>query len=167
LTGRTDISSIALYYPGKDLLDTEVLLVKEFRTPVRNATGFVYELPGGSAKEDSGQTLKVALDELNEETSFSIDNSRVKEIGGLQLAGTILSHISTLYAAEITKEERDQLVAIEKSGKSFGIEADTEKTYVAVMSIRKMMAEKVVDFSTLGMIMFALFGKNNWYSDIV
>lgn len=109
----------------------------------------------------------MALDELNEETSFSIDNSRVKEIGGLQLAGTILSHISTLYAAEITKEERDQLVAIEKSGKSFGIEADTEKTYVAVMSIRKMMAEKVVDFSTLGMIMFALFGKNNWYSDIV
>ena len=165
--GRTDISSIALYYPGKDLLDTEILLVKEFRTPVRNNTGFVYELPGGSAKEDSGQTLKVALDELTEETSFSIDKSRVREICGLQLAGTVLSHISTLYAAEITKEERDQLVELEKSKKTFGIEADTEKTYVSVMSIRKMMVEKIVDFSTLGMIMFALLGDNNWYSDFV
>lgn len=167
--GRSDISSIALLYRPEEggssyLWDTEVLLVREFRSPARTCTGFIAELPGGSAKEDKGETKKVALEELLEETSFTLDPARLKELGTLQLAGTLSAHTSTLFYARITKSERDKLVRVANSGETFGIEADTEKTYVEVRKLRDLISQKEivtsVDWSAMGMILWAMLNSN-------
>ena len=171
--GRSDISSVALLYRPEEegasyLWDTEVLLVKEFRSPARTDTGYIIELPGGSAKEDKGETKKVALEELHEETSFTIDPARLKELGTLQLAGTLSAHTSTLFYGRVTKAERDKLVAIANSGETFGIEADTEKTYVEVIKLRDLVSyngtpapsKTCVDWSTLGMILWSMLNSD-------
>jgi 8-oxo-dGTP pyrophosphatase MutT (NUDIX family) len=165
ILGRPDISSVALLYRPEEegsnyLWDTEVLLVKEFRSPARTRTGFISELPGGSTKEDKGETKKVALEELHEETSFTLDPSRLKELGTLQLAGTLSAHTSTLFYTRITKAERDKLVAIANSGETFGIEEDTEKTYVEMRKLRDLITSKEIlsniDWSTMGMILWSM-----------
>ena len=169
ILGRPDISSVALLYRPEGeglsyLWDTEVLLVKEFRSPARTNTGFISELPGGSTREDKGETKKVALEELHEETSFTIDPTRLRELGTLQLAGTLSAHTSTLFYARITKAERDKLREIEKSGETFGVEADTEKTYVEVRKFRDLITSKEtlsnVDWSTMGMILWSMLNSN-------
>jgi 8-oxo-dGTP pyrophosphatase MutT (NUDIX family) len=153
--GRPDISSIVLYHRpiGVSTLDVEVLLVKEFRSPARTPTGYIVEVPGGSTKQDKGETLRVALAELEEETSFSIEPSRLTEVSTLQMAGTLSAHVSTLFAGTLTWIEVERLKAIEASGRTFGVEADTEKTYVMVRTIRQIMQEQLVDWSNLGMIL--------------
>jgi 8-oxo-dGTP pyrophosphatase MutT (NUDIX family)/nucleoside 2-deoxyribosyltransferase len=167
--GRSDISSVALLYRPEEegssyLWDTEVLLVKEFRSPARTRTGFIAELPGGSAHEDKGETKKVALEELREETSFTLDPARLKELGTLQLAGTLSAHTSTLFYSRITKDERDKLVSIAKSGETFGVEADTEKTYVEIRKLRDLITPKEnlpnIDWSSMGMILWAMLNSN-------
>jgi len=169
--GRSDVSSVALLYRPeeeglKHLWDTEVLLVKEFRSPARTNTGYIIELPGGSAKEDKGETKKVALEELHEETSFTIDPARLKELGTLQLAGTLSAHTSTLFYGRITKAERDHLMGIAQSGETFGIEVDTEKTYVEVIKLRDLVNDSSsidktsVDWSTLGMILWSILNSD-------
>ena len=171
--GRSDTSSVALLYRPEEegssyLWDTEVLLVKEFRSPARTDSGYVIELPGGSAKEDKGETRRVAIEELHEETSFTLDPNRLKELGTLQLAATLSAHTSTLFYARITKAERDKLVAIAKSGETFGVEADTEKTYVEIFKLKNLVTApemgrgwvSVVDWSTLGMILWSLINSN-------
>lgn len=150
--GRPDMSSIALFYPKESLLDTEVLLVREFRSPARTLSGNIIELPGGASKNSTEETLHVAVEELKEETSFVIDPSRLVELNTLQIAGTLSAHTSTLFAARLTKEERDLLCSIASSGKTFGVEEDTEKTYVEIYTIRQMIELKLVDWSTLGMV---------------
>jgi 8-oxo-dGTP pyrophosphatase MutT (NUDIX family) len=170
---RTDISSVVLLYRPEEegssyLWDTEVLLVKEFRSSARTDSGYIIELPGGSAKEDKGETRRVALEELHEETSFTLDPTRLKELGTAQLAGTLSAHTSTLFYARITKSERDKLVAIANSGETFGIEADTEKTYVEVIKLGQLVTAPemgrgwvpIVDWSTMGMILWAMLNSN-------
>jgi len=161
--GRTDISSIALFYRPEEkvgtsdyLFDTEVLLVREFRSPARTPSGDIMELPGGSSKTDTGETLRVAVEELKEETSFGIDPARMTELGTLQIAGTLSAHTSTLFASRLTKEERDQIWKIASSGKTFGVEEDTEKTYVEIRTLRQIMEHNMVDWSTLGMILTSI-----------
>jgi hypothetical protein len=48
---RPDISTIVLHGPVHrgDLGSTEIVLIREFRTPANNPTGFVWECPGGSS----------------------------------------------------------------------------------------------------------------------
>ena len=43
---RRDISAVMLWKKRPNLLDSEIVLVKEFRNPARTADGFVHELPG-------------------------------------------------------------------------------------------------------------------------
>jgi nucleoside 2-deoxyribosyltransferase len=156
---RTDVSSIALFYKPHDstsILDTEVLLVKEFRTPVRNPEGFVFELPGGSSKTNNEQSFVVVTEELKEETSFCIDPSRIQYVESLQVMSTLLPHTCTLFSCAITKNERNELLNLQRSGKTFGVASDTEITYPVIISIRDMFDKKLVDWSTLGMIFSAI-----------
>lgn len=53
---------------GAQMLDTEIIVIKEFRSPCRNGDGFVYELPGGSSFKPTSDVLQTAADELFEET---------------------------------------------------------------------------------------------------
>ena len=56
------------YVPGPHMLDTEIIVIKEYRSPCRNQSGFVYELPGGSSFKPNTDVYQTAADELFEET---------------------------------------------------------------------------------------------------
>lgn len=158
--GRTDLSSIALLYipfeQVKELDQIEVLLVKEFRSPVRNSSGFVYELPGGSSKDSDEETLKVALHELEEETSFSFPESRLQAVTSRQVAATLSAHTNSLFVGQLTKKERDFLYGLKTSGKTFGVISDTEKTYVELMSLKEILDNNLLDWNNIGMIFSAI-----------
>jgi 8-oxo-dGTP pyrophosphatase MutT (NUDIX family) len=164
--GRSDISCIALFWrpskeqTGPDKLsfyyDSEFVLVKEFRSPARTPDGYIYELPGGSSKEDIEDTKKLAIKELEEETSFTLNPARLIPVGALQVAGTLSAHKASLFIARITTEERDQIKAIADKGEALGVEEDTERTFVQVLRLRDLMEKDMVDWMTLGMIQLAL-----------
>lgn len=154
--GRTDITSIALYYRPTigSVLDIKFVLVREFRSPARTDSGFISEFPSGSTAQGIG--VESAVEELEEETSFKLDPSRLKLVDQLQLAGTLSAHTSRLFAAELTKEEHDFFAELASSNRTFGVERDTEKTYVELRTLQEIIANRLVDWTTLGMILETL-----------
>lgn len=162
---RKDISTVVLYQSwvpedlagitGAQLRDvlmaTELALVKEFRSPVRNADGFVYELAGGSSNKDR-DPFAVARDEVHEETGLLISKDRFREIGGRQVAATLSAHQAHLFAVELSNSEMDQVRQIAASGETRGVEEDTERTYMEVKTLGEMLDEGLVDWSMVGMV---------------
>ena len=67
---RPDVCCTLAYVPGRSLIDTEIIVIKEFRSPCRNENGFVYELPGGSSFKPNSDVYQTAADELREETGL-------------------------------------------------------------------------------------------------
>ena len=65
---RPDVCCTLAYVPGPHMLDTEIIVIKEYRSPCRNQSGFVYELPGGSSFKPNTDVYQTAADELFEET---------------------------------------------------------------------------------------------------
>lgn len=151
---RKDISSILPYY--KEGNETFVVLVKEFRSPVRNEAGLVYELPGGSALKPGVNPQENAQHELEEETGIHIDDlSRFIFVKNKQLCATLSSHHSYLYKVELTKEEFLQAKKHTEEQKSFGITEDTELIYLDIMPVSQIM-NFPLDYSMTGMILGAL-----------
>lgn len=150
---RPDVSNVVLYRKRATLGETQVALVREFRTPVSNSEGFVYELPGGSSKAATDPRV-VAVEEIHEETGLSLAPERLRVVESRQLAATVSAHRSTVYAAELTEGELARLQA--DQGNVHGIEADSERTYVEVRSIDEIMKRDLVDWSALGMILRAV-----------
>ena len=142
---RPDISSVVMWYKDGDTI--EVVLVKEFRSPAATEDGFIRELPGGSADATPEET---AAEEIHEETGFYLDPSRLHAVSARQLAGTLSSHKSHLYSAELDKEEVEWFKS--QDGVVHGIEEDTERTFVEVYTVSQLINEDIVDWSTLGMI---------------
>jgi 8-oxo-dGTP pyrophosphatase MutT (NUDIX family) len=150
---RPDVSAVVMWAPkpwSSQIRDAKVVLVREFRTPVRNGAGYVYELPGGSAKDTTLDTLRVACEEIEEETGFKPDPARLRPHDDRQIAATTLSHHAALFSYHLMEEE---LAAIEADKAVHGVEADTERTYVDVRTIGEIVDQKLVDWSTLGMIL--------------
>ncbi len=158
---RPDISAVVMYClpsvtwtpRGSTIFNTRVVLVKEFRSPVSNTAGYVYELPGGSAK---GDPRAVAAEEVEEETGLRVSADRLTLKPTRQLAATLSAHRGTLFAVELSTSEIDLLAAEAAAGVTHGVEADTERTYVEVRTVREIVEENLVDWSTLGMIFNAL-----------
>lgn len=153
---RPDISSVVMYHIPqtafqRDPLPVEyqVILIKEYRPTASTPDGFVHELPSGSsnkAKDDK----EIASEEVHEETGFYLKPDRLKEHEARQLAPTFSAHKSHLYSVELTDEELEWF----KSQKDIphGVEKVTERTFVEVKTIGEVLEEKLVDWSTLGMI---------------
>lgn len=153
---RTDISSILAYSQprfGKRWDEAQVVLVREFRSPSSSPDGFVWELPGGSSIKPGQDPLYVASHELAEETGLRIPADRFRYRGSRQLAATLSSHHANFFSVELTWHEMETMLEAEKSGKTFGVLADSEITYIRVRTVREILAEKLVDWTTLGMIM--------------
>jgi 8-oxo-dGTP pyrophosphatase MutT (NUDIX family) len=145
---RSDIASIVAYCPGKDLLSTRVLTVREFRVPARTFDGFVHELPGGSSFKDGEDPKVTAAHELEEETGLKIDPTRFLKYPARQLAATLSSHVAHIFAVELTEEEMQSV-----NGTKAGVAADTEITYVGVATFEDILRGKVpFDLSSIGMI---------------
>ena len=156
---RTDVSNVVLYYPGDNLLNTYVVLVKEFRSPVNNVEGFVYELPGGSSFGNESPE-ETASNEVAEEVGIRIPAFRFRAHEAKQLAATLSTHKSHLYSALLIKDEMSQLDESFVSQKVFGNEEDSERTYVILAQMRDLIYNKIpVDWSTLGMIFKVLEDK--------
>lgn len=150
---RPDVSSVLLYRRAEKLADSEVVLVREFRSPAATADGYIWELPGGSSRNSKAPEV-VASEEVQEETGFAIGHERIRFSETRQLAGTFSAHRASLFAAEISAAELDWFRS--QSGIVHGLIADSECTYVEVKKVGEIMAEQLVDWSTLGMILSVL-----------
>lgn len=156
IVSRPDISAICAYSPDPQthaLLDTKVVLVREFRSPGRTKDGFLHDLPGGSSFKPKEDPLVVASHELQEETGVEIPPARFRKIASRQLAGTFGTHKAHLFAVELKPAELQHMAMLEKRGESFGVAADTEKTYIEVRTIRDILQHELVDHACVGMIM--------------
>lgn len=157
---RTDISTAVLFRkpkPGASLEDTEVVLVKEFRSTVRNKQGFVYENPGGSSFKPGQSQIQVASDEVFEETGIRIAPGRFRCYVPRQLVATLSTHVAYLYAAELTDEEMKMAKQTAINETIFGNIEDSEQTVVHVTTVRDLMGINLpIDWSMFGMIMRAI-----------
>lgn len=156
IVSRPDISAVvALHRNAEGIL--RVILVREFRSPVNNAQGMVYELPAGSCQDDTVGSDENAQHELHEETGLLIaDASRFRQVGRRQLAATFSTHRAHVLAVELEDHEFDRLVA--SQGVAFGETGATEtgeRTYVEISDVARIF-ELPVDYATLGMIYEAL-----------
>jgi 8-oxo-dGTP pyrophosphatase MutT (NUDIX family) len=159
---RPDVSAVVAYCrPPLNTevdwtLDTEVLFVKEFRSPTASPGAMVFEVPSGSSpKEQAGS--EVAISELREETGLEIqDPSRIRYHGVRQIAATLSAHRGHLFSVELTPEEMLSMRWV--AGTPFGNEEDSERTYVEVRTVRDVLAFGHADWSNLGLIFQVLVG---------
>jgi hypothetical protein len=154
VVSRLDISACLMYYFRPDPMDCEIVLVSEFRTPVSNKEGMVYELPGGSTIKPNVDPLVLVMDEVNEETGFKLKQDKINFEGALQLAATVLTHKCHLYSYELDSYELDQLKV--NSNKTFGNIEDTELTYLHVYKVKDIIDKGLLDWSNVGMILKVL-----------
>lgn len=151
---RKDISTIVPIFKDKD--ETYIVLIKEFRSPVRNKAGLVYELPGGSALTPGEDPKENAAHELCEETGINVEDiNRFEFLSQKQICATLSSHHAFTYKVELTKQEFEQVKSDIEKAKVFGVVEDTERTYLEIMPLSKMM-EYPLDYSMLGMIFAAI-----------
>lgn len=149
---RSDIACVLAVCPAPNILDSKILVVKEFRVPARTPDGFVHEIPGGSSLKEGQDPLEIASHELEEETGLVIAPARIKPVGGRQLAATLSSHKADLFVAVVTEQE---LASV--AGRQAGVAADTELTYVSQCTVRDVLEGKVpMDWSMVGMITSSL-----------
>jgi 8-oxo-dGTP pyrophosphatase MutT (NUDIX family) len=156
---RPDISSVLLYSEvespqGDGIVDYEVVLVKEFRSPSSTKDGFIRELPGGSSFKKEDDAMKVAAEEVHEETGFLIDPSRLEKVAGRQVAGTFSAHKSHLFKAHLTFEEMNWFKG--QDGIMHGNIADSEQTFIEVHNVYDLAQNNLVDWATLGQILSVL-----------
>lgn len=148
---RLDISTIVLYRRAENIRDSKVVLIREFRSTVSNATGYVWELPGGSSFKPGGNPLQLAADECEEETGLDVAAHRFVAHGARQLVATLSAHRAHVFSAEIGEDEIDWLHSQE--GVAHGVEKDSERTYTHVVTFGDILDGTVpVDHSMVGMI---------------
>lgn len=148
--GRPDISTVLLYERAKNILDSRIILIKEFRSPASNRSGYVWELAGGSSWKANQNSATIARDECEEEAGISIPHERFRVHQVRQLCATTLSHRAHLFSAKLDKLEMDEVVRNQDVIR--GVEADTERTWAKVHTYGEILASENTDWSMLGMI---------------
>lgn len=164
---RPDISTVLLYktfapdnrlerFTAQEyrdtLMSTEVVLIREFRSPARTLDGCIHELPGGSSLFMNKDPRQLAIEEVKEETGLELPPQRFKLCWARQVAGTLSAHKSHFYTAELTGAEMEQVREAVREAKHFGVEGDSERTYLEVWTLRDLLHTELIDWSTLGMI---------------
>lgn len=148
--GRPDISTVMLYERKESVLDSRIVIVKEFRSPVSNAVGYVFELAGGSSWKQNQNPFEIMVDECAEEAGVHLSPDRFVHREARQLAATTVSHSAHLFSAELTTAEMD---AVEQNANIVrGVEKDSERTWAQVFTYRELLESTTVDWSMLGMI---------------
>jgi hypothetical protein len=154
---RPDISVMTLYQPGRRVDDTNIVLIREFRSPASTPDGLVHELPGGSGPEAS--QLDQVVRETEEEVGLAIDKRRVRAYGSRQLAATVSAHQAYLFAAKITDEELSLLRSMQSI--PHGKAGDTERTWTEIRTFREIRQSQFVDWATIGMITEILLNQDD------
>ncbi len=150
---RYDISTIVLYKQRPDIMDSEIVLIREFRSPARTQDGFVWESAGGSS-HNTTDALKVAAEEIREETGLDIESERLRYVSSRQLAATFSAHMSHLYCVELTDNELAWLKSQKNipHGSDYPDNPTGERAYTEVVTLREIMYNNLVDFANVGMI---------------
>lgn len=151
---RTDIAACVLYYPRLDPMQSEIIIVSEFRTPVSNKKGLVYELPGGSSSKPNQDPIQTMIDEVNEETGFKMNPDKIHKVGQHQLCATLLTHKASVWSYKLDRYELDQFY--QKRGIAFGNHEEGEMCHVHVYKLQNIIDSELVDWSNIGMIMKAV-----------
>ncbi|MBI5513715.1 MAG: NUDIX domain-containing protein [Deltaproteobacteria bacterium] len=152
---RPDLSSVVLHGPLRGGA-TEVLLVREFRSPVRNAEGTVREFPGGSSDDPALSPDEVALEEVREETSLALEPSRLRPLGSRQAMATLSSHHAHGYVAELTDDELTRVRALCAEATVLGVSA-SERITLELRTVASILGDRDVDWSTVGLLAQALW----------
>jgi 8-oxo-dGTP pyrophosphatase MutT (NUDIX family) len=147
---RPDISAILLYERRTPLGDSRIVLVKEFRSPVSNNKGYVFELAGGSSWKMNQNPIEVAVEECHEEVGLRLEPDRFTLHQARQLAATALSHRAHLFSAELTSTEIDEV--IQNAHVVYGEANTSERTWAVVTTYRDILNDTTIDWSMLGMI---------------
>ncbi|WP_236787992.1 nucleoside 2-deoxyribosyltransferase domain-containing protein [Amycolatopsis sp. GM8] len=145
---RPDISTVVAYHRAPELADTEVVIVREFRSPATTADGFVRELPGGSGFKPASP-IEQAVAELAEETGIKVTADRIHVHQARQPAATLSGHQQHVFAIELT---RDELQHARTDANAHGVADDTERTYVEIHRYGDLLERPLVDWATLGAI---------------
>lgn len=140
----------------QEVLGFEVVLVKEFRSPVRTSDGFIHELPGGSSATKS-DPKNVVRGEVYEEAGLPLALDRFIPLGSRQVTGTLSSHHAALFLVHLEEHEMDQARNLAAKGTTFGVVDDTERTYVEVKTVEDLLEQDLVDWTTLGMLFKGLW----------
>lgn len=152
---RPDTAMIVMYRKDEIAEDSDIVLIREFRSPVSNQSGFVWEVPGGSSFKSEQNALDVIVAECLEETSFKIsDPSRIRVHEARQLAATFSGHRAYLFSMEITRQDLEYMKS--QKGVPHGNIGDSEMTYVEVVKLKDILNSEDVDWSVLGMILSVL-----------
>lgn len=154
---RLDISSVVLYKKRPNPYDSEIVMVKEFRSAASNEDCFILELPGGSSPYIV-DPLKVAIEEVKEEVGIKLEPGRLEHIGSRQMAATFASYKSHTYAAELTDQELNWLKNQKgiPHGSDYPDNLTGERAYTEVITLREIRCNDLTDWSNIGMILFEL-----------
>lgn len=160
--GRADVSVTVLFHraPGAPPLDTQIVLVREFRAAVRNRSGFAWMLPGGSAAqagERRSDPRHTAVQEVFEETGLRLASEQLQAVpaGDRQLVASLASYHAQVFRAELSDEQLASLRATAATGKALGA-TPSERCFVSVRRLGELLLDPDFDWSHLGMLMSAL-----------
>lgn len=150
---RPDISTVVLHGPVyvDNIGGTDIVLVREFRSPANNFSGFILESPGGSSSNPTDTPLEIAVTEVLEETGSMMEPTRFVTHETRQMIGTMSLHRSSLFSVELTAKEVEWFRSQE--GVTHGEQGSSEVTHIAVKTLREVMSSQVVDWSQMGMIL--------------
>lgn len=150
---RPDVSTVVALGPDRGGLDTEVVLVREFRSTAVTADGFVLEPPSGSSPDPSLTPEQVAVAELREETGIRVRPERLVPIGTRQLSATFSTHRAHVFALRLTEAEMRRVRA--RAGRRRG--DGEERTYVVVRRVADLLRDENLDWSSLGIVRLASY----------
>jgi 8-oxo-dGTP pyrophosphatase MutT (NUDIX family) len=156
IIGRPDIVAVVLFHPGADLLDTDAVLIREFRSPSRTPDGHTWELPSGSSIATGQSAHTVAVREVQEEVGLLIDPRLLRKHEARQFVGAMSVHQAQVFSVELTPEQIANMRAEEQANTQHGGADQSEITSVRVRKVREILAEPYADWSTVGMILAVL-----------
>jgi 8-oxo-dGTP pyrophosphatase MutT (NUDIX family)/nucleoside 2-deoxyribosyltransferase len=157
ILSRTDTCDVLLYYKQPKLEDTIIVLVKEFRSPVNNNEGYIYELPGGSSIK-SEENIDVIQDEIKEELGIDLTKDRFNFEESRQVIGTLSVHKSHLYSVELNNKDLNLIKEAAKT--THGVAEDTELTYIEIKTLKEIMSNNLLDWANIGKILSILYKRN-------
>lgn len=149
LVTRMDASAVLAWRKDLDIMKSEIVLVREFRSAAAAGDGYVWELPGGSSFDET-DPLTQAAEELGEETGVSLAADRFRARDSRQSFATLMTHKVHLFEVELSSEEI-QLFK-DRAGIVFGEHA-SERCTVHVLTLRELLNHSSLDWSQIGMVL--------------
>jgi 8-oxo-dGTP pyrophosphatase MutT (NUDIX family) len=147
---RPSLVTVCAYCPGDTSTDDRFILVKEYRTSVMNAQGFVFEFPGGSSWQPEDDPVAVAMAEFAQETGIRLARERFQLLERRQIAATMIANEAWLVAVRLEPSEMEGIIA--RQGTIHGNRLESERTTLHVLTRQQMMEGRLVDYATLGQL---------------